>query len=105
MNSDDCKKYTEIKNNSRLDLRNKASKNVKFHIGDNIINSVTEFKYLGRILDNKDDDSKALQNQLGKARAVWGRIGKILKKRADSNIRIMSIFYKVVLQTVLLYGA
>ena len=56
-------------------------------------------------MNNKDDDLKALQNQLGKARAVWGRIGKILKKRADSNIRIMSIFYKVILETELLYGA
>ena len=105
LNSDDCKRYTAIKNNARLDICNKASKNVKFHIGGNNIKSVKEFKYLGRILDYKDDDMKALDNQLTKARAVWGRIGKILKKRVDSNIRIMSIFYKVILQTVLLYGA
>ena len=42
---------------------------------------------------------------VAKARAVWGRIGKVIKMRSDSNIRIMSIFYKVIIQTVLLYGS
>jgi hypothetical protein len=84
---------------------NKATKNVTFQIDGNTINKVNEFKYLGRILNDKDDDMNALENQLTKARAVWGRMGKLLKMRADSNIGIMSIFYKVVLQTVLLYGS
>ena len=57
------------------------------------------------MLNSNDNDLTAIQNQLTKARAVWGKIGKILKMRADSNIRIMSIFYKVIIQTVLLYGA
>ena len=78
---------------------------MKFNIDGKTIKKVTEFKYLGRILDYNDDDLKALETQVAKARAVWGRIGKILKMRSDSNIRIMSIFYKVIIQTVLLYGA
>ena len=79
---------------------------MKIQIDGNNIKRVNEFKYVGRILDDNDNDLKAIENQLTKARAVWRRIGKILKKRrADSNIRIMSVFYKVILQTVLLYGA
>ena len=31
-------------------------------------------------------------------------IGKIVKKKSNCNPRIMSIFYKVIVQTVLLYG-
>jgi hypothetical protein len=46
-----------------------------------------------------------VENQLRKARANWGKIGKILKNKTHSNIKIMSIFYKVIVQTILLYGA
>ena len=105
LQSEDCKRYTEIKNNKRLDICNKASVNVKFQLDGNNIKAVNEFKYLGRIIDNDDNDMKAIQKQITKARAVWGKIGKILKMRSDSNIRIMSIFYKVIIQTVLLYGS
>ena len=47
----------------------------------------------------------AIESQLIKARGVWGRIGKVIKKKSFSNPRVMSIFYKVIVQTVLLYGA
>ena len=47
----------------------------------------------------------AIESQLVKARGVWGRIGKVIKKKSFSNPRVMSIFYKVIVQTVLLYGA
>ena len=60
---------------------------------------------MGRIIDNTDNDLKAEETQLKKARATWGLIGKFLKIKTDSNIRIMSIFYKVIIQTILLYGS
>ena len=103
--SNDCKRYAQVKNNKRLDRCNKAATNVKFQLNGNDIKKVDDFKYLGRIIDNTDDDLKAVENQLKKARATWGRMGKILKIKTDSNIRIMSIFYKVIIQTILLYGS
>ena len=105
LQSEDCKRYAQIKNNKRLDRCNKAATNVKFQLNNNDIKKVNDFKYLGRIIDDTDDDLKAVENQLKKARATWGRIGKILKIKTDSNIRIMSIFYKVIIQTILLYGS
>jgi hypothetical protein len=49
---------------------------VAFQLDGNDIKAVNEFKYLGRIIDNNDDNLKAVENQLKKARATWGRIGK-----------------------------
>ena len=81
LQSEDCKRYAQIKNNKRLDRCNKAATNVKFQLNGNNIKKVDDFKYLGRIIDNTDDNLKAVENQLKKARAPWGRIGKILKSK------------------------
>ena len=66
---------------------------------------MNNFKYLGRILNDNDNDLSAVEAQLTKARMTWGRIGKVINKRSGSNIKIMSIFYKVIVQSVLLYGS
>ena len=105
LQSEDCKKYAEIQCNRRFDTCQEAANNVHFQVkGDNIM-MVSNFKYLGMVLKSNDDDLTAVENQLAKARGVWGRIGKVIKKQSLSNPRVMSIFYKVIVQTVLLYGA
>ena len=103
--SEDCKRFAEIRRNRKADVRNDAAKNVKFYIHGKEINTVQSFKYLGRIISNKDNDLEALENQLKKARMTWGRIGKVIKKKTNGNPKIMSIVYKVVIQSVLLYGS
>jgi hypothetical protein len=65
---------------------------------------VSEFKYLGRILEETDDDEHAANRQLTRARARWGRIAKILMIDGAS-LRVMGYFYKAIIQTVLLYGS
>jgi len=58
-----------------------------------------QFRYLGRILDNgdNDDDDHAEDRQLERARATKrGRIGRILSTRG-ANPRTMGYFYKVIL--------
>lgn len=101
LHSEDCKKYTEIKNNKHKDICNKAPHDVTFKLNRENIKAVSEFKYLGRIMDNDDNNLKAIEHRLQKARSASGKIGEIIKKNADSNIRIMSIFYNVIIQTVL----
>ena len=105
LDSEECKRFTEIKRNRRLDMCNEASKNVCFEINGENVKTVNSFKYLGRILNDNDNDLSAVEAQLTKARMTWGRIGKVIKKRSGSNIKIMSIFYKVIVQSVLLYGS
>lgn len=68
------------------------------------LEQVGEFKYLGRILTDNDDDTKAIDNQLKKARQQWDAISRILK-REGANAMTMAKFYMAVVQAVLLYGA
>jgi hypothetical protein len=80
LNSEDCKKYATIKNNKRFDLCQKGAKNVQFQVNGEKIKMVEQFNYLGRVLSDDDNDLKAVESQLVKARKVWGRIGKLIKK-------------------------
>jgi len=80
------------------------AKNVTFRIGSNVIETVSEFRYLGRILQESDLDDKAVRSNLGKAQAAWGRIKAVLSADEVSP-PVMGKFYKTIIQSVLLYGS
>jgi exonuclease III len=82
----------------------KKAEAVVFTVNGYQIKNVREFKYLGRILDNHDNDLPAVEQNLRKARQKWGRIGRILSKES-AKPRVMASFYKAIIQSVLLYGA
>ena len=84
--------------------RRERAANVTFQVNGISINKVHEFKYLGRVLDAQDDDSIAVERQLARARARWGRVGKVLTS-VGANARTMGFFYKALVQAVLLYGS
>ena len=42
------------------------------------INNLTEFKYLGRVLSEGDDDWPEVVGNLGKVRRSWGRLDRVL---------------------------
>ena len=42
------------------------------------LNSVKEFRYLGRVLTATDDDWPVVARNLHRARATWGRLARIL---------------------------
>jgi hypothetical protein len=67
------------------------------------LQSVQEFKYLGRILNENDCDDSAINQNLKRACERWGRIGRILSKKG-ANAKT-GIFYKTLVQSVLLYGS
>ena len=51
------------------------------------IQSVKEFRYLGRILTSTDDGWPAVARNLQKARATWGRLARILgREGADPKV-------------------
>ena len=69
------------------------------------IQRVDEFKYLGRIVSEKDDDSKAIEANLKKAKRKWAMFKRLLT-REDASRRVMGYFYKAIVQSrILLYGA
>ena len=66
--------------------------------------AVTEFKYLGRVLNNMDDYWPAVAGNIRKARANWGRLARILG-REGADPKVSRSFYTAVTQQVLLFGA
>ena len=68
------------------------------------IKGVGRFKYLGKMLDQSDDDWKSVLHNIRKARQVWGRLGKLLR-REWAELTVPEKFYLTVVQAVLLFGA
>ena len=61
------------------------------------LNSVKEFRYLGRVLTATDDDWPAVARNLQKARATWGRLARILG-REGADPKVSCNFYIAVTQ-------
>ena len=66
--------------------------------------AVTEFKYLGRVLTNTDDDWTVVARNIGKARASWRRLARILGWEG-ADPKVSRSFYTAVTQQVLLFWA
>ena len=65
---------------------------------------VAEFKYFGRVLNASDDNWSEVMGNLRKARKWWSHMLMILgRERVDP--RTSGIFYKAVVQAILLFGA
>ena len=69
-----------------------------------LLENITAFRYLGRVLTAGDDDCLAMVGNLVKARKSWGRLSWILI-REGADLKVSGNFYKVVVQSVLLFGA
>ena len=103
--SADCISWTAIRNKRADDKVNKkAMKDTVFNVQGMPIENVTEFRYLGRVVNNRDDDRPTVIENLRKARIKWGRISRILSKDG-ANHKAMASFYKAIVQSVLLYGS
>ena len=63
------------------------------------IGGVETFKYLGRILDRPDNDWPAVCWNVGKARRVWSRLVKLIR-REEEEPRVSTMFYREVFQAV-----
>jgi hypothetical protein len=75
-----------------------------FSIQNQPIETVTSFRYIGRIITSSNSDWEAAKFNLHKARTRWMNISRILT-RTSASPRISSLFYKATIQTVLLYGS
>ena len=61
-------------------MANVEAVKVKFTISGQPIETVSEFKYLGRVLSNDDDDWPAVKANIRKAKARWGQVARILSR-------------------------
>jgi hypothetical protein len=75
---------------------------VKFRIGQEVIATVRDFKYLGRISSDDDDDLPAVRENMKKTRKRWARVSRLLV-REGATAKMMGKIYLAVVQSVLLY--
>ena len=84
-----CLKGPERKRRRLAEAETETPKNVEWEFEANRepIESVTEFKYLGRILTATDDDWMVVVGNLGKAERSWGRLSQVLgREGADPKV-------------------
>ena len=76
----------------------------RFYVKGIEIERVSDFSYLGRDLEETDDDTLAINNRIAKARKRWNQIHPILARKG-ARTRIMTRAYVAVVQAVLLFGS
>ena len=54
-------------------------------------------------MDQSGDDCPGVLGNIGKARRVWNRLWKLLR-REGAEPRVSAMFYQPVVQTVILFG-
>jgi len=99
-----CKYGQGLRRQRDAELEVRRAKEVIFTACGSPLESVSSFRYLGRPLTSTDDDWPALHWNLGKARRRWGTVSRVLV-RDGANHRCMAMFYKAVVQSVLLFGS
>ena len=75
-----------------------------FMVHGDVLEQAEVFKYLGRLLDQDDDNIQAMRQQICKARGIWARVGQVLQGE-NATPCVAAKFYKAVVQAVLLYGS
>ena len=80
------------------------AREVVFTVHGTQLEVVSDFPYLGHPFLSMEDDWPAVYQNLSKAHKQWGRIACMLSW-TGASLRTSSMFYKAVVQSVLLYGS
>ena len=104
LETNQCKKGAERKQRRLAATEVETTSEKAFHAYGTKMPAVTEFRYLGRIMTDTDDDWPEVAGNIRKARASWGRLERILG-REGADLKVTRSFYTVVTQQVLLFGA
>ena len=99
-----CRAGAERKLRRLATAEGEAATERAFHAYGKKMRAVTDFRYLGRVLKNTDDDCPEVARNLQKARVTWGRLARILG-REGADPEVSRNFYIAVTQQVLLFGA
>jgi hypothetical protein len=79
------------------DREQTRARTTRFKIGDEELETVKEFKYLGRITSDDDDDLPAVREKKRKTR--WARVSRV-STREGATAKMMGKFYLAVVQSV-----
>ena len=82
-----CRKGAERKRRRMAEADQRDSTERAFEAYRKPLETVTTFKYLGRVMTAGDDDWPAVAGNLVKARKIWGRLERILSREgADKRV-------------------
>lgn len=99
-----CNMLAQQRNQARAIRAGVEALDTEFSALGSTLGKVRSFRYLGRVLTERDSDWAALHRNLAKARQRWARISPILR-REGANAKVSGYFYKAVVQSVLLFGS
>ena len=99
-----CDKGAERKRRRLVEMEARDNSERDFEAYGAPIESVPEFKFLGRILTAIDDSWPAVVGNLRKARRSWGRLSRVLS-REGAEPRVSRAFYIAMTQAVFLFGS
>jgi hypothetical protein len=103
-NTQMCKEGRAHKQQLEAAIQAHRAQAVTFQACNTPLEAVKTFKYLGCYTTSTDSDWPALYKNLQKAQSKWAMIAKVLiRERATPHIS--GLFYKAIVQTVLLYGS
>ena len=72
--------------------------------GGEMVEVVANFKYLGRTLDQMDDDWPAVRQNIMHTRLVLGMLGTLIRQEGG-ELKVSEMFYRAVEQAVLIFGS
>ena len=102
-NSGVCRAAAKRKRQREALQNAKRARTERFNACGTELEQVQTFKYLGRPLSSTDNDWPAVYLNLNKARKRWARVRTILA-RDNATPKVSAMFYKAIVQSVLLYG-
>ena len=73
--------------------------------GGEMMEGVKTFKYLGRPLDQKNNDWPSIWKTIMRMRTFWRAGVEKLLRREGADPRVAAIFYRLVAHAVLLFGS
>ena len=101
-----CKEYAAKLQVKHMQTHNKTlAEETTFTVFGETIENVHEFKYLGRIVTDTDDDKPTVINNLNKAGKAWGQIHRLLSQEKGRNLKAVVSVYRAIIQAILLYGS
>jgi len=73
-----------------------------FTLQDTVLEKVTSYCYLGRVLTTNDNEWPTIYRNLQRARQQWARISRLMQTEHVKK-KSAGMFYKAIVQFVLLY--
>jgi Reverse transcriptase (RNA-dependent DNA polymerase) len=105
-NTATCKQFTLQLQIERTQEQNVTlAQETSFTVFGETIENVHDFKYLGRIVTDTDDDKTTVIHNLNRAGKAWGQIHRLLSQEKKRNLKAVVSVYQAIIQAVLLYSS